>query len=97
MCSYVSMFYVVTYDIPDDLRRNRLAKVLKDFGERVQWSVFECLLDNHLYDRMVQRIAETVEEAEDRVRIYQLCGSCLKVVKIVGLGELTYDPEVYIV
>jgi CRISPR-associated protein Cas2 len=42
------MFYLVSYDIPDDRRRTRLAKLLKDYGGRVQYSVFECLLNQEL-------------------------------------------------
>ena len=91
------MFYVVTYDVPDNPRRLRLAKVLKDFGERVQLSVFECILDGKLFDRMMDRIEETIEAEEDRVRVYQVCEGCRKEVKIFGQGVLTEDPEVYIV
>jgi len=40
------MLIVVSYDIPDDRRRLQLSKALKDFGKRVQWSVFECHLDD---------------------------------------------------
>ena len=39
------MFVVVAYDIPDDRRRTRVAKVLEDYGDRVQYSVFEMNLD----------------------------------------------------
>ena len=60
------MFYLVAYDIPDDPRRNRLARVLKDFGARVQYSVFECLLDEQLLERMVTRIRDLLEESEDQ-------------------------------
>ena len=91
------MFYVVTYDIPDNPRRLKLAKVLKDFGERVQLSVFECILDDKLFERMMGRIGETIEAEEDRVRVYQVCEGCRKEVKIFGQGTLTEDPEVYIV
>ncbi len=35
------MFLTISYDITDDLRRQRLAKVLSNFGYRVQKSVFE--------------------------------------------------------
>ncbi|MEW6376162.1 MAG: CRISPR-associated endonuclease Cas2, partial [Thermodesulfobacteriota bacterium] len=42
------MFYVVSYDIPDDQRRIKIAKILEDFGDRVQYSVFECLLEQDL-------------------------------------------------
>lgn len=91
------MFYVVTYDIPDTPRRTRLAKVLKDFGERVQLSVFECILDDQLFERMVMRVREAIVEEEDRVRVYRLCEGCRKEVKILGQGVLTEDPDVYIV
>ena len=39
------MHYTVAYDITDDKRRNRVAKILKDFGTRIQYSVFECDTD----------------------------------------------------
>lgn len=93
----MQMFYLVTYDIPDTPRRTRLAKVLKDFGERVQLSVFECILDDRLFGRMLERIAQTIVEAEDRVRVYMVCEGCRKEVKILGQGVLTEDPDVYIV
>jgi len=35
------MLYSICYDIKDDRRRNRIFKLLKDFGEPVQFSVFE--------------------------------------------------------
>lgn len=42
------MFYLVSYDIPETRRRTKLAKILEDFGDRVQYSVFECILDEKL-------------------------------------------------
>jgi len=36
---------VVAYDIIDDKRRNRVAKTMEDYGTRVQYSVFECVLE----------------------------------------------------
>jgi CRISPR-associated protein Cas2 len=50
------MFYLVSYDIPDDKKRTRMAKTLRDFGERVQLSVFECILDDILLKRMITRM-----------------------------------------
>jgi len=32
--------YLVCYDIPDDRRRNRIAKKLESYGDRIQYSVF---------------------------------------------------------
>lgn len=43
------MFVVVSYDIVNDRQRQRLAKVLGDYGQRVQKSVFECRVDERLF------------------------------------------------
>ncbi len=34
------MFYVVAYDISDDRRRTKVAKILEDFGDRAQYTDF---------------------------------------------------------
>ena len=90
------MFYLVSYDIPDDKRRTRLAKIMLDFGARVQYSVFECNMDDKLLDTMLKRVGKIVSD-EDSVRIYALSGKCLATVKILGRGKLTEDENVYIV
>jgi CRISPR-associated protein Cas2 len=91
------MLYLVSYDIPDDKRRTRLAKILKDFGDRVHYSVFEFILERELLDKMIARIEDIISEDEDSVRIYSLCGACEKSIKIIGTGEVTEDKDVYIV
>jgi CRISPR-associated protein Cas2 len=90
------VFYLVSYDIPDDRRRTRLAKIIKDFGDRVQYSVFECNLDGNLLDAMIARIEKTIDQKEDSVRIYTICSSCERVIRIIGTGEVTKDKDVYI-
>lgn len=90
------MFYLVSYDIPDDKRRRKLAKAIKDFGDRVQYSVFECNLDDVLKDKMTARIERVIDPAEDSVRIYTVCAACFKEIRIMGTGEVTRDEDVYI-
>ena len=91
------MRYLVTYDIPDTKRRTRLAKILEDFGDRVQYSVFECLLDDVLLAKMTARITSTILEAEDNIRIYTICAACEKLIKIMGRGEVIKTEDIYIV
>ena len=43
------LYLVIAYDTPDDRRRARLAKLLKGFGERRQYSVFEARLTRAVY------------------------------------------------
>jgi len=52
---------VVSYDVPDDRRRTRLAKILKDFGARVQYSVFECLLEDEQVDALRKRVERLID------------------------------------
>ena len=87
----------VSYDIPDDKRRTKLAKTIKDFGDRVQYSVFECILEKDLLDKMANRIDKIIVEKEDSVRIYPLCGNCEREIRVIGKGEVTKNEDVYII
>lgn len=89
------MFYIVSYDIPDDKRRNNVAKVLLDFGDRVQYSVFECIMDDVLREKMTSRLRKIIKE-EDSIRIYTLCAKCEKTIMVLGSGEITKDENVFI-
>ncbi len=90
------MLYLVSYDIPDTPRRTKIAKILDDFGDRVQYSVFECLIDKTFLDKMVSRLQGVVNEAEDSIRIYALCGNCESIIKIIGQGEVSKEEKYYI-
>ena len=62
------MFYVISYDIPDDQRRGRLAKVLKGFGTRVQYSVFEAHLTRTQYEDLKRAVTRVIDLSKDSVR-----------------------------
>lgn len=89
------MFYIVSYDIPDDRKRNKVAKTLLNFGNRVQYSVFECILDEKQLEKMTSQLGKIISD-EDSVRIYALCARCEGVVKVFGSGKVTKDENVFI-
>ncbi|MDH7602471.1 MAG: CRISPR-associated endonuclease Cas2 [Armatimonadota bacterium] len=91
------MFVIVSYDIPDDRRRLRIAKALKAFGDRVQYSVFECNLGKNELELMTKRLLRMINEAEDSIRIYRACAKCKSEIKILGLGTVSEDPDLIIV
>ena len=91
------MFYVISYDIPDDRRRNQLAKVLKGFGTRVQYSVFEAHLNRRQFDELKQAVARLLEPSEDSVRYYALCSACADRIEVPAVGEVTSDPQTIVV
>jgi CRISPR-associated protein Cas2 len=88
---------VVSYDIPDDRRRLRLAHALKDFGARVQYSVFECHLEPDGLEKLRKSLQKLVEPVEDSVRLYRFCQDCGTKQEIYGKGTPTEQPDVYIV
>jgi CRISPR-associated protein Cas2 len=90
------MLIVVSYDIRDDRRRTRLADALKDYGTRVQLSVFECLLEPADVERLRNRMAKLIDAEKDSVRIYPLCESCRAKAEVQGQGDATVDPEIYV-
>ena len=72
-----------------------MAKTLRDFGERVQLSVFECILDDILLKRMITRVSKIISE-DDSVRVYALCAKCQEAVRVFGRGTVTKDKNVFI-
>jgi len=92
------MFYLVAYDISDDQRRTKVAKILEDFGDRVQYSVFEMILErSEQLTEMRSRLEKVIDSEGDSVRIYFLCQGCRAKVAILGQGEVYQDEEVYII
>lgn len=73
-----------------------LRPALKDFGQRVQLSVFECQLDEKQLTRLRARVAKLIEPQEDSLRIYRLCGECVTRVELLGVGQVTEDPSVFV-
>lgn len=65
---------LVIYDIPDNRRRNKMAKFLCGYGMRVQKSAFEAYLNEKLYAGLLKNIEKYIAK-EDNIRIYKLTGS----------------------
>ena len=79
---------LVSYDLPDDKRRHKLMKLLAGYGQRVQYSVFECDLRPAQVEELRQRIRDLIDGKQDDVRIYPLCESCLRKVQAQGKARL---------
>ncbi len=91
------MYYVVSYDIEKDNKRNRVAKTLKDFGRRVQYSVFECNTDKKDYLRLKDKLEKIINPKTDSIIFYHLCKSCEKNIERIGLDKKPFDKTEYIV
>lgn len=66
------LYLVIAYDTPDDRRRARLAKLLKAFGERRQYSVFEARLTQEQWAQLKGKLEALVNKEEDVLAVYFL-------------------------
>ena len=90
-------FVVVAYDIPDDRRRERLHKALLNYGTPVQYSVFECLLEEKELARMKRAVERVIKPRLDHVRYYYLCGTCQGRVEATMGKEAVKEEKVLVV
>lgn len=88
------MQVVVTYDISEDKRRTKIHKVLKSYGQWMQFSVFECVVTKTEYARLRNRLSGLIEPEVDSIRFYFLCECCQGKVERIG-GETVRDDTVF--
>jgi CRISPR-associated protein Cas2 len=87
---------VVSYDVPNNRRRTKLAHALEAWGERVQLSVFECLLTTGDIETLEATVIPLIDAEQDNLRIYAFCETCRGKVRTYGRARLTEDPEIYV-
>lgn len=71
------MEVLVAYDVNTESKEGRrrlrkVATVCKDFGQRVQYSVFECSVTEAQFEDLRARLLKTINKEEDSLRIYRL-------------------------
>jgi CRISPR-associated protein Cas2 len=89
--------WLISYDIADDRLRLQLEKALLGLGDRVQFSVFECWLDNENAARLLAEFALLLDADTDSVRAYPLCTWCRDRVAWQGRGQRPDDPAFWII
>lgn len=94
----LAQFVVISYDIPDNKRRLKVAKTLLDFGgERVQLSVFECYATSRNLDRLRERLQRLIVAEEDSIRFYLLCETCKPKALYMGQAKPIEEPGLRII
>ncbi|SNR60319.1 CRISPR-associated endonuclease Cas2 [Desulfurobacterium atlanticum] len=88
------MFYVITYDISDDKIRNKLMKLLKNYGRRVQFSCFEVDLTEKELETLKEKIESLIDSSTDKVYIFPVSNYVIN--DIVKLGIKEKQNESYI-
>ena len=91
------MLVLVTYDVRTETKEGQkrlrnVAKVCESYGQRVQFSVFECLVDPDQWVKIRQRLTDQIKTDEDSLRFYFLGKNWKVRVDHVGV-KTAYDPE----
>lgn len=86
------MMVLITYDVNTETAagRKRLRKVAKqcqNYGQRVQNSVFECLIETALWIPLKQRLEEIIDPEKDSLRFYYLGKNWKNQIEHVGAKE----------
>ena len=83
------MFVVVAYDVTSTRRRNRVAKILANYGDRVNLSVFECVFKKaETLHALKTEIQKAIKPKKDHVRYYVICRDCRSKISVQGIGKV---------
>jgi len=91
------MFVLISYDIQDDKKRMRVSKLLENYGTRVQYSVFECLITPEQLKEIQEKTKKIIDLNTDSIRFYPICENCVSRIEITGIGEVSKDIDFYII
>ena len=64
--------YIVTYDVCDDKRLRRVFKILRGYGDHLQYSVFRCELSDKERVELMAKLGDEVKHDEDQVLLFPL-------------------------
>ncbi len=92
----MTMRYMICYDIAHDAKRERARKTLSEYGDHIQYSLFECYLSEGDVDALKNRLEELIDDRTDSVRFYPLCSGCVNRVIVEG-GNAPEPDEGFVV
>jgi len=91
------MFVVITYDVNTETaegkrRLRNVSKQCQNYGQRVQNSVFECLIDYGTFLQLKKKLEAIIDKNTDSLRYYNLGKKWDTKVEHVG-AKPGYNPE----
>ncbi len=91
------MHLLITYDVATSTdggqkRLRRVAKICLDYGQRVQFSVFECQVDPAQYVDLKSRLSKEIDSEKDSLRFYNLGATWDQRVEHLG-AKASFNPS----
>jgi len=91
--------YLVCYDIADDKRLRRVFKTCKNYGNHLQFSVFECDLNPSEKVQMETALKEIIDYTKDQV-LFVILGPAAsrgaRVINALGIPYISVDAPCYV-
>ena len=87
------MIYMFCYDITDPKRLRKTAKLLENYGMRIQKSFFQCDLSNEKARELKSRLLRIINRKKDSLFVYPLCDKCAGNYEYDGNGEILKITE----
>lgn len=86
------MLVLITYDVSTislggQRRLRRVAKLCQNYGQRVQNSVFECIIDSTQFTDLKLRLTEIIDPKKDSLRFYRIGNNHKGKVEHIGVKE----------
>ncbi|GGG18967.1 CRISPR-associated endonuclease Cas2 [Paenibacillus abyssi] len=86
------MLVLVTYDVSTSSsegqrRLRQVSKVCQSYGQRVQNSVFECVVDAAQFTVLKLKLLDIIDQEQDSLRFYQLGNNYKNKVEHIGVKE----------
>ena len=92
--------FLVCYDITDDKRLRLVHRTMRDFGDHLQYSVFECQLTGVDLARCRHLLSEIIDHRKDQVLFVDLGpteGRGERVITALGKAYAPFDAPCYVV
>jgi CRISPR-associated protein Cas2 len=83
---------VATSDDGGQRRLRRVAKICKNYGQRVQYSIFECIVDPAQWTLLRKQLEDQIDPSKDSLRYYFLGANWQKRVEHTG-AKPTFDQQ----
>lgn len=88
---------MICFDVHDKKRLRKVAIQLENIGQRIQYSVFECHLNEKNISDLKQKLEKIIDPNLDHIRFYKICPKDITKVEIDGSGSLKEESSFYMV
>ncbi len=91
--------FIVSYDFSSDRKRAKFSKFIKQFGEKIQYSVYRIKNSQRVLRLILAEIDKKYAQKFDKtdsILIFYLCASCIKKIKKYGSASHEEKDVIYL-